>query len=461
VCDDRAVQAPDTRYARSGDLRLAYQQWGAGPPLLIVPALLSNMEVSWEHEYLVRIFDLLGRHVTVAQFDKRGIGLSDRPEQPPTLDERIGDIVTVMDALGWERASLLGVSEGGVMAQLFAANCPERVDKLVLHNTWASPRYTPLVRDRREEGDPPIGRNAELWSRFESLCEGWPECVQEFVDWFMPGQSDNVSFVRWVGRFMRLSASPRDFRRQIESIFGLDAGDAPERITQPTLVVHVKGDLVLNVAGGRALAAIVPDAQYLEISGTDHFSWVQPNFREICDPMIEFVTGMPVSRVATRRFATVLFTDIVGSTRHAASVGDAAWHELHDEHDRLARKIVDQHGGRVVKSTGDGLLVIFDVPSEGVACGAALCTELRNLGVEVRGGLHAGEIEVHDDFDISGIAVNLAARVEQAATDGELWASSTVREMMLGGSATFLDRGDHQLKGIDGDWHLFAVDTAA
>ncbi len=224
--------------------------------------------------------------------------------------------------------------------------------------------------------------------------------------------------------------------------------------------MHVKGDRVLNVAGGRALAAIVPDARYIEISGIDHFSWVQPNFREICDPMIEFVTGKPVSRVATRRFATVLFTDIVGSTRHTAEMGDAAWRELHDQHDRLARKIVDQHGGRVVKSTGDGLLVVFDFPSEGVACGAALCIELRHLGVEVRGGLYAGEIELHDDFDISGIAVNLAARVEQAAADGELWASSTVRDMMLGGSATFVDRGQHQLKGIDGSWQLFAVDTA-
>jgi class 3 adenylate cyclase len=455
------VRVPDVSYAQSGDLRLAYQEFGDGPPLLVIPALLSNMEVSWEHEYVQRIFNLLGRHRRVAQFDRRGIGLSDRPEQPPSLEERIGDIIAVMDQLGWERASLAGVSEGGLMAQLFAATYPDRVDRLMLHNTFVSPGYYPRLRAHVEAGDAPILSGDEVISRFEHIADLWPDGVEEFVDWFMPGQSDNASFVRWAGRFMRLSASPRDFRRQIESVIDLDAGDAPERITQPTLVIHVKGDRVANIVHGRLLAELIPDAEFVEVSGTDHFSWVQANFRDICDPMIEFVTGRPAEPVAVRRFSTVLFTDIVGSTQRSAAIGDSAWHELLDQHDRLARKIVDQHHGRVVKSTGAGLLVVFDVPSDGVACGSALRDELHSIGIEVRGGLHAGEIEVHDDFDISGIAVNLAARVEQAATDGELWASSTVRDMMLGGSATFVERGRHQLKGIDGDWSLFAIDSAA
>jgi class 3 adenylate cyclase len=455
------VQVPDTGYARSGDLRLAYQQWGQGPRLLIVPALLSNMEVTWEHEYTLRIFDLLGRHVSVAQFDKRGIGLSDRPEEAPTLEERIADIVAVMDELGWESSSLLGVSEGGAMAQLFAVTYPERVEKLVLHNTFAPAQYRVLVQERTEAGDPPIPSPREMWAGFERLIDAWPEGVQEFVDWFMPSQSDNPSFRRWLGRLMRLSASPRDFRRQVESIWTLDPGDAPERITQPTLVVHVKGDRVLNVANGRVLAALVPDAAYVEVPGDDHFSWVLSNWRDVVDPVLEFVTGGPVATVATRRFATVLFTDIVDSTRRSADMGDAAWHELIDRHDRLARKIVDRYGGRVVKSTGDGLLVVFDVPAQGVDCGLALCAELHHLGLEIRAGLHAGEVEVRDDFDISGIAVNLAARVEQAAHNGELWASSTVRDMMLGGAATFTDRGEHTLKGIEGSWHLFAVEAPA
>ena len=454
------MQVPDVRYARSNDLRLAYQQWGSGPRLLLVPALVSNMEVSWEHEYIVRIYEMMGRHVEVVQFDKRGIGLSDRPEVAPTLEERIGDIVAVMDDVGWERANLLGVSEGGVMTQLFAATYPERVDKLILHNTFPPPRYWSRAFELVREGDAPLSSTEEVLSMFDRICDGWPECVEEFVDWFMPDQSDNASFVRWLGRFMRLSASPRDFRRQVESIVAIDAGDAPERIPHPTLVMHVTGDRVINVSLGRALAEVIPNAQYLDIPGDDHFSWALSNWRDILDPMIEFVTGADVTRVTTRRFATVVFTDIVDSTRQSSAMGDAGWHALIDQHDRLARKIVDQHGGRVVKSTGDGLLAIFDVPSEGVACGVAMCRELRNLGVEIRAGVHAGEIEIRDDFDISGIAVNLAARVEQAAADGELWASSTVRDMMLGGAASFSDRGEHTLKGIDGNWRLFAVESS-
>jgi len=451
------VQVPETRYARSGDLRLAYQEYGAGPPLLIIPALVSNIEVSWEHEYMVRIYELMAKHVNVVQFDKRGMGLSDRTDTPPTLEERVDDIVAIMDAVGWDRASVLGVSEGGLMCQLFAATYPERVDKFILHNTVLPSRYYGRAAEHLEPDDPPIVSPDVVWARFESLANGWPENSQEFVDWMMPDQSTNDAFVRWAGRLQRLSASPRDFRRQIEGIFELDAGDAPERITAPSLVIHVKGDRVLPVAFGRTLADVMPDARYVEVAGDDHFSWALPNWRDIVDPILEFLTGAMVERIPTRQFATVLFTDIVNSTRQSAEVGDAAWRATIDTHDRLARKLVDRHAGRVVKSTGDGLLVVFDVPSQAVSCGVALLRELRSIGVDIRAGIHAGEIEVHDDLDISGIAVNLAARVEQAARDGELWASSTVRDLMLGGPAAFEDRGEHSLKGIDGTWRLFAV----
>ena len=453
------MRIPETRYARSADgLRLAYQQFGEGPPLLLVPALLSNMEVQWEHEYLVRIFELLGRHMTVAAFDKRGMGLSDRPESPPSLEERVGDIVAVMDELGWDRATLLGVSEGGVMSQLFAATYPERVERLVLHNTFAPRRYWDRIPSLVVEGDPPLPAANEVEAHFLRIAEVWPEPA-ELVAWVMPDQADNEAFVRWVGRYQRLSASPRDFRRQLESIFAIDSGDAPERITSPTLVIHVRGDQVLHVAMGRVLAEVIPGARYAEISGDDHFSWALPNWRDIIDPFIEFVCGAPVRQVLARRFATVLFTDIVDSTRQSTVVGDAAWRTVLDEHDRIARKLVDHYDGRVVKSTGDGLLVVFDVPSNGVACGVALCAELGNVGVQIRAGAHAGEIEAHDDGDISGFAVNLAARVEQAATDGQLWVSSTVRDMMIGGRTAFEDQGEHRLKGIEGTWRLFAVDA--
>jgi class 3 adenylate cyclase len=452
------VQIPDTKYTRSADgLRLAYQQWGEGPPLLIVPALLSNVEVAWEHELYRRVLEYIGRHMTCVQFDKRGIGLSDRPDELPTLEQRIGDIVDVMDAVGWDRAHLLGMSEGGIMSQLFAAEYPERVDHLLLIGTGVPPRYWDRIGGFVRPGDAYVMPVDELYGNFGRLAEGWPENADFFVGWFMPSAADNESYVRWVGRLQRLSASPKDFAHQVESVLTLDAGDAPERITAPTLVMHVTGDRVLPVAGGRLLAELIPGARYCEISGDNHFQWIQPNWREVIDTSVEFFTGSIPAPTTTRRFATVLFTDIVGSTQRSAMLGDRAWRAVLDQHDRTARKIVDEHAGRVVKSTGDGLLAVFDVPSQGVDCGLDLCRALAAIDVPIRAGVHAGEIEVHDDGDISGIAVNLAARVEQSAADGELWVSSTVRDMMLGGAAGFDERGEHSLKGIDGSWKLFAV----
>ena len=451
------MKIPETRYATSGDLSIAYQRFGEGPPLLIVPGLVTNIDVMWEHETSTRILETLARYATVVHFDKRGIGLSDRPDRAPTLEERIADMSAVMDAVGWDRASVLGVSEGGLMSQLFAAEFPERVENLILHNTLPARRYWSRIPDLIEDGDAPVLLSTDLANRFVSLADGWPENARELVGWMMPSQSDDEAFVRWVSRFQRLSASPRDIRRQIDSVFLLDAGDSAERILSPTLVVHLKGDLVLPVSGARLLAQLIPGAKFVEVDADDHFSWASPRWRVILDPMIEFVTNAPVQQIATRKFATVVFTDIVDSTRASATMGDAAWRSVLDDHDRLARKIVHHNGGRVVTSTGDGLLMVFDVPSQGVECGRALCGELAGLGINIRAGVHAGEIEVRDDLDIAGIAVNLAARVEQAAADGEFWASSTVRDMMLGGSATFHDRGEHELKGIDGAWRLFAV----
>jgi class 3 adenylate cyclase len=307
------------------------------------------------------------------------------------------------------------------------------------------------------DGDAPLLDVDGIVERFMHIAALWSEDPRPMVEWEMPSAAENESFVRWVGRLQRMSCSPKDFVKQLESVVALDAGDAPERITTRTLVMHVKGDRVLPVAGGRLLADLIPDATYVEVSGEDHFAWILPTWREIDDILIEFATGNPVGRTSTRTFATVLFTDIVGSTRQSAERGDAAWRALLDSHDRVARSLVDEHGGRVVKSTGDGLLVTFGSPSAGVACGGAMRDALRGIGIEIRAGVHAGEIEVHDDGDISGIAVNFAARVEQCAADGGLWASQAVRDMLLGGTTTFTDAGEHELKGIDGTWRLFSI----
>lgn len=451
------MQVPETRFARVGDLRIAYQQWGAGPPLLIVPDLVSNVEIMWEHELYRRCLEHLGQHMTCVYFDKRGIGLSDRFDEAPTPAQRNEDLIAVMDAVGWERAHLLGTSEGAYIAQAFAADFPERVESLALINTFVSPRYFGRILSHIRQGDPRINSGEDIYAHFMQVLETWGEDAYELVAWEIPGQAGNESFTRWMARLERMAASPRDFTRQLQSIMALDIGDAPERIKARTLVIHVKDDQVLSVAMGRLLSELIPGATYLELEGADHFAWILPNWRDVDDAIIKHAIGASLARATTRQFGTVMFTDIVDSTKQSAALGDASWRAVLDSHDRTARGLIDQHRGRVVKSTGDGLLAVFDAPSSGVECGMKLCDALRGIGIEIRAGVHAGEIEVHDDGDISGIAVNLAARVEQKAKNGELWASSTVRDMMLGGSASFTEQGEHELKGIDGAWRLFSV----
>jgi class 3 adenylate cyclase len=448
---------PETRFAKAGDLRIAYQKWGSGPPCLIVPQLVSNIEVYWEHELFRRGLERLGKFMTCVIFDKRGIGLSDRFDSIPTLDQRIEDMTCVMDAVGWEKAHVQGTSEGGLMAQLFAANRPERVLSVGLANSIVPHRYRHQVRARFEDGDAPIPKTQETTDRFLKIAETWGEDATYLVNFELPSQNGNEGVSRWIARLCRFSASPKDFRKQLESIISLDAGNAPERIQAPTLVQHVKGDRVLPVAGGRVLASIIPGATYMEFHGDDHFFWCMPNWREVLDRYVEFATGQPVHSTAKRTFASMLFTDIVNSTKQSSTVGDTSWRETLEGHDRVTRNLIDRHGGRVVKSTGDGLLAIFDVPSKALACGIDMFDALAGIGIMIRAGAHAGEIEVRDDGDITGIAVNIAARVSQHATDGEFWVSSTVREMMLGGSTTFADRGQHGLKGIDDQWRLYSV----
>jgi pimeloyl-ACP methyl ester carboxylesterase len=410
------MQIPETHYARVGDFRLAYHEWGNGPPLMIIPDLISNVEIMWEHELYRRCLEHLGQHMTCVYFDKRGIGLSDRFDDAPTLEQRNEDILAVMDAVGWGRAHVLGTSEGAYMAQLFAADFPERVESLALLNTIVSPRYYGKIRHHMRKGDPWINDGQKIYEHFLQITETWGEDATEMVAWEIPSQVGNESFTRWMGRLMRLAASPRDFIRQLQSIMTLDAGDAPERIKARTLIMHVTGDQVLSVAMGRLLGEIIPGAKYMEIEGADHFAWILPNWRDLDDAIIEHATGTSVARTATRQFGAVLFTDIVDSTKQSATVGDAKWRAVLDGHDRTARGLIDEHRGRVVKSTGDGLLAVFDAPSQGVECGIKMCGALRGSGIEIRAGMHAGEIEVHDDGDISGIAVNLAARVEQKAS---------------------------------------------
>ena len=332
------------------------QTWGEGPRLLIIADLISNAEVTWEPELYRRTLEHVGEHLACACFDKRGIGMADRFDEAPTIEQRNEDVLAVMDALGWESAHIFGQSEGGAMAQLFAADQPERVESVTITNSFPPPRYIPRIFDLVRQDDPPILTKEEIYEHFEVVLETWGEDASYLIDWSMPSQTGNESFARWMTRLMRMAATPKDFKRQLDSIFDLDAGDGPERITAPTMVMHTNGDEELHVSLGGLLADVIPDARFVEIPGEDHLYWAMPSWRDGADEIIEFVTGGRVPRATTRRFGTVLFTDIVGSTQQSASIGDEKW-----------RALIDEHNGRVVKSTGDGLLALFDA----TACGSS------------------------------------------------------------------------------------------
>jgi class 3 adenylate cyclase/pimeloyl-ACP methyl ester carboxylesterase len=446
------MEVPDVRFATTDDgFRIAYQAWGEGPTLVLTPALVSHIEVHWESELYRRVLERLGRHMRVIQFDKRGMGLSDRFGQHQSSEQRIADFRAVMDAEGIDRAAVSGLSEGGVMAVLFSATYPERVEKLIVVNSVSPHRYW----DRLERlGSPGRPEPSEVRRRWDDVVAGWSSDPAVMVDWVVPSLSGNESFLRWTARLQRMAASQDAIRRQVESVFHLDAGDAVEQVQAPTLILHSGGDRVLDVGHGRILAELIPDSRIIEIDDIDHFCLIGPNWRQFVDAYIEFVTGSPPSDLTTRRFATVLFTDIVGSTATAAAAGDHSWHEILDSHARICDRAVTSTGGRIVKSTGDGVLAMFDTPSAAVDSALSLRHDLQPVGIHIRAGIHAGEVEVHDDGDLSGLAVNLAARVEQAAPAGEIYVSSTVRDLLLGGTYEFEDTGEHELKGIDGLWTL-------
>jgi class 3 adenylate cyclase len=436
------VEVPEVRFADVDGVSIAWQQFGSGPDVLMVGPIVSNMELRWEHEFYRRYLQYLGRYVRVTAFDKRGVGLSDKVHELPTLERRTDDIIAVMDAAGLGKPVLLGQSEGGLMAQLFAATHADRVARLVLVNSAPGAAFPPFQRP-----------NANV----RRFIETWGRDPQVQVDWMSPSHSQDAAFVRWWGRFQRQSATAADMRQQTKSFLSLDAVPYLAGITLPTLVIQVTGDSVIPVDAGRYLAARIPGARLVEVPGDDHLAETAPNWQEIADVWLEFATGSRPVRRTERCAAAVLFTDIVDSTARTALIGDEAWRSLLDSHDRIAWETADRHGGVIVKSTGDGLVARFEAPSRALEFATEFRHALEGLGLEIRCGLHAGEIELRDNGDITGAAVNLAARVEQAAENGSILVSSTVREMLLGADFGFSDRGEHLLKGFDTPWRLFAL----
>jgi class 3 adenylate cyclase len=428
-------------------VRVAYQVVGDGPrDLVLAPGFVSNLELAWEYPSYERFMRRLAAFARVIVFDKRGSGLSDPVGEVATLEERMDDIRAVMDAAGSERADVFGWSEGAAMAAVFGASHPDRVSALVLYGSFA--RGTPA------EGYPwaVLPDAWELWLQEGEGEEAWGQGFSLLM--LAPSRFEDEALVRWWGRFERQSMSPKMSRAALRLDMELDIRDVAPTISIPTLVIHRTGD-VLPVEGARWLAEQIPGARFVELPGEDHWPWTSdPD--DIVDEVEEFLTGERHDREPDRVLATVLFTDIVGSTEHATALGDRRWTDLLEQHDRLVRRELDRHRGREVKTTGDGVLATFDGPARGINCAQAICAQVRPLGIEVRAGLHTGECELRNG-DVGGIAVHIGARVAGMAEAGEVLVSSTVKDLVVGSRLEFADRGTHALKGAPGEWRLYAV----
>jgi class 3 adenylate cyclase len=438
-------EAPDIHYAKSGDVNIAYMVFGGGPDLVVAPGFISHLELGWEEPGVAHFWSRLVSFRRVIGFDKRGTGLSDPAPHAPTLEESVDDLGAVMDATGSERADILGISEGGTMAALFAATHPSRVNALVLYGTYARVLEAP---------DYPWGVTGEELSKLLAIHDqGWGEGIG--LGAWAPSRRRDPQLRQWWARLQRLAASPG----MVHNIFALypklDIRDVLPSIQAPTLVLHRRGDRMVNVELGRYLADHIPGAKFVELDGNDHLFFTG-DANAILDEIEEFLTGARPVPAVERVLATVLFTDVVGSTERAADLGDERWRQLLRTHYAQVRRQLERFQGHEVKTIGDGFLATFDGPARAIRCAAAIRDAVRGVGLEVRAGLHTGEVEMSDG-DIAGIAVHLAARVAAAAQPGEVLVSRTVVDLVAGSGIEFDDRGEHELKGVPGTWRLFTA----
>jgi class 3 adenylate cyclase len=438
--------SPETRYARSGDLNIAYQVVGDGPlDLVYVPGWISNVELMWEEPAHAHVLGRLVRFSRLILFDKRGTGLSDPVplDRLPMLEERMDDVRAVMDAAGSNRAAIFGFSEGGVMSALFSATYPQRTIALALYGTFAkriwSPDYPWAPR--------PEGRRREI----EELERNWATRMD--LDQLAPSESE--AFKARLAAYFRRSASPGAAVALLRMNTEHDIRDVLPTIQVPTLVIHRTDDRDVKVEEGRWIAAQIPGSKYVELPGDSHTLW-GGDTDAIVDELEEFLTGARPPRELDRILATVLFTDLVGSTERVAALGDRRWRDLLVQHDSAVRRELDRFRGREVDTAGDGFLATFDGPARAVRCATAIRERVRSLGLEVRAGAHTGECELDAD-KVRGIAVHTAARVAALAGPGEVLVSSTVKDLVAGSGLEFEDRGTHELKGVPGEWRLYAV----
>jgi class 3 adenylate cyclase len=439
------VEHPETRYAKTGDAYVAYQVVGEGPPdLVLVSTWFSHVEARWDFPGFAHFLRRLASFSRLISFDKRGIGLSDPVplDRLPLLEEWMDDVRTVMDAAGSERAVLMGANEGAMMAALFAATYPSRVSALVLANATARPAW---------DTDNPSGVPSEVVEALiETVDRSWGEGLTMAA--VNPSLVGDERAVRAWGRFLRLAASPSVAAAVIRMIFELDVRGILPTIGVPTLVVS-RRDAVFAAAAGRAVAERIPGAKFVEVPGAD-YGLAVGDVDPIVDEIEEFVTGARPRHDVERVLSTVLFTDIVDSTRVAVELGDRGWRTVLDAHEEGARREVGRHGGRITDFTGDGVVATFDGPARAVRCALALQDLAHTLGVAIRAGVHTGEIERRGD-DVAGIAVHIAARVMALASQDEVLVSRTVKDLVAGSGLRFEDRGTHALKGVPERWEVF------
>ncbi len=438
--------APETKYTTSGSVNIAYQAFGEGNvDLVIVPGWVSNIDIFWEEPSVARFFERLASFTRVILFDKRGTGLSDRVTETPTLEERMDDVRAVMDAIGSKRAALLGYSEGGPMCALFAVTYPERTHSLIMIGSYpkllASEDYT-------------FGRPLDEFEAFmEVVKRDWGGPVG--LDLRAPSRTNDPRFRQWWAKFLRTSASPSTALALSHMNANIDIRNLLPSIQVSTLLIHATGDRTLNVRASRYMAERIPNAKLVELDSEDHVPFGD-SADEIVAEVQEFLTGTHAAGPADRVVTTLMFTDIVDSTKRAAELGDTRWRDLLNAHHAAVRHEFAVYRGKEIKSTGDGFHAIFDGPARAIQCGCAIHRAVKPMGLDLRIGLHTGECEIRGD-SIEGLAVHLAARIAGFAHAGQVVVSQTVKDLVSGSGLKFEDLGVQSLKGIPDAWRLYGV----
>jgi class 3 adenylate cyclase len=444
------VDVPEPRYARSGDLKIAYQVVGDGPlDVVMVPTNFSNIELLWELPAQAWFLGRLASFSRVILFDRRGNGMSDGITGTTPLEGHVDDVRAVLDAVGSEQPALISTTEGCALCALYAASHPGLVRALVM----VSPVPRPMAGPGYEWAQSLEKRAAMV----EAVIEHWGTSSPE-QPWATFAGADERTRRSWA-RYLRLAMSPGGAAATLATHGETDVREILASVQCPTLVLHPRADTFFDERHSRYVAEHIPNARYVETAGAGPVWFGDQEAAAIADEIEHFLTGMRHPVISDRVLATVLFTDIVGSTEHAAALGDGAWRSLLAHHDTLVREEVERHRGRFVKSLGDGALAVFDGPSRAISSATAIRDRVRNLEMEIRAGLHTGECELLAGDDVGGIAVHIGARVSSLAGPGEVLVSSTVRDLIVGSGQTLTDRGEHDLKGVPGPWRVFAVDT--